>query len=256
MRQLVGLLAPLPTPYTDDGSSVGEIRLARLMGWLRMRRVAGFAVCTDSGEYTVLSLQERKQVAEIAIREAHGIPVVVNVTAVATTAALDLAQHAAHYGAIAGILAPPCTDFTDDEVYGHFTSIASHSSIPLIVVDPRQRLTDKLTQDLRRMPTLSFPNPAGGLAALRGDRTCTDEFSFPEAVVSPVAAFAPQALLPSAQPTIIPSALRSVGTARLVKAALAHQGIELGPMRGPYQPLPPSYSALLDQCLDVLNHAA
>lgn len=256
MRQIVGLFAPLPTPFTDDGSTVGEIRLARLMGWLRLRGVAGFAVCTETGEYPVLSLPERKQVAELAFRDCHGAPVIVNVTAVATTAALDLAQHAARHGAFGGILAPPRGDFTDNEIYNHFASIAHHANLPFVIVDPLQQLTPDLVDRLKRLPNVSMPSPVNGLAAFRGGKTYTDEFSFPEAVLSPVATFAPKILHPSAPPSIIPIALRNAGTPRVVKAALTMQGLEMGPHRGPYLPLNAALHGVLDQVLHSFDQAA
>lgn len=256
MRQLVGLFAPLPTPYTDDGSTVGEIRLARLMAWLRLRGIAGFAACTETGEYSVLSLAERKHIAELVLREAHGAPVLVNVTAVATTAALDLAQHASRHGAFGGILAPPRGDFTDDEVVTHISRVSAHGGLPLVIVDPRNQLSSFSIERLRALPSVSFPVPASGLAAMRGGGTFTDEFSFPEAVLSPLCTFAPKALHPSSPPNLIPTILRNAGTPRLVKAALESQGLELGPLRGPYLPLAPELIALLGHAVETLQDAA
>lgn len=256
MRQIVGLFAPLPTPFTDDGSMVGEIRLARLMGWLRLRGVAGFAVCTETGEYPVLSLPERKHIAELAFRDSHGAPVLVNVTAVATTAALDLAQHAARHGAFGGILAPPRGDFTDNEIYNHIASIAHHSNLPFVVVDPHQQLSKSLIERLKPLVNVSFPSAASGVAAFRGGRPYTDEFSFPEAVLTPVATFAPKLLHPTSRPMIIPASLRTAGTPRVVKAALAMQGVELGPHRGPYLPLSGEIQGMLEQVVHDLEQAA
>lgn len=255
MRQLVGLLAPLPTPYTDDGSTVGEIRLARLMAWLRLRGVAGFVVCSESGEYPVLSLAERKQMAEYTIREAHGAPVLVNVTAVATTAALDLAIHACRQGATGGVIAPPRGDFTDDEIVTHISQVCAHSALPLIVVDPLKQLSSFASERLRALPSISFPYPATGLAAMRSGTTFTDEFSFPESVVSPLCTFAPKALHPSSPPNMLPNILRHCGTPRLVKAALSAQGVEVGPLRGPYLPIAPELAALLGHAVENLQAA-
>ena len=252
MRQLVGLMAPLPTPYTDDGSAISEIRLARLMQWLRTNGVAGFAVGTSTGEYPVLSLAERKFITEIVVREAHGAPVMVNVTAVATTAALDLAQHASRHGATGGILAPPRGDFTDDEIVHHISNVAHHGALPLILVDPLKQLSALAVERIRAMPTISFPVPASGLAALRGGTTYTDEFSFPESVVSPICSFAPGAMKIECPSCSLPANLRHVGTPRLVKAALRAQGFDLGPLRGPYMPLPDVQIAQLRNAVQTL----
>lgn len=256
MRQFVGLYAPLPTPYTDDGSMVGEIRLARLMQWLRLRGIQGFVVASETGEYPVLSLPERKQLLEIAAREAKGAPIIVNVTAVATTAALDLAQHASRHGAFAGVIAPPRGDFTDDEIVTHISRVSAHAQLPLIVVDPLKQLSSFSSERLRALPEVSFPTPASGLAALRGGTTFTDEFSFPEAVVSPLCAMAPRALHPDAPVGLLPAALRFAGSPRLVKGALQAQGLEVGPLRGPYQPLAPELQALLGHAVINLQEAA
>src|SRR5689334_12427820 len=97
---LRGSFAPLVTPFTDEGSSISEIRIARLIRALREKGVEGFALATETGEFSSLTLAERKNLVEIAMRETQqSMPLIVHVTASATSSVLDLAQHAERHGA-------------------------------------------------------------------------------------------------------------------------------------------------------------
>ena len=94
--ELNGVLAPLPTPFTDDGSSISEIRLLRLLRKLQELGVSGYVACCEVGEFVALGRSERKSLVEILLRDpASLIQVVVNVSTLSTPASLDLAQHAA-----------------------------------------------------------------------------------------------------------------------------------------------------------------
>ena len=52
------LLVPLVTPFTDDASSVSEVRLARLVKHLGGQGVEGFVINSDVGEFTAMSFGE------------------------------------------------------------------------------------------------------------------------------------------------------------------------------------------------------
>ena len=107
MEGIAGLFAPVVTPFTDDGSTVSDVRLSRQVRYLIDRGIAGFVTTSDTGEFLATSFAERKEVLEIVIREAHGRPVLAHVSTMSTSSSLDLAQHAARHGARAAVLMPP-----------------------------------------------------------------------------------------------------------------------------------------------------
>src|SRR5579871_5649276 len=100
MLDIAGFFAPVVTPFTDDGNTVSEIRLARLVRHLTERGVSGFVCGTETGEFLTTSVSERKQVLEIVMREAHGMPVLAHCSMIGTAQTIDLCQHSARHGAI------------------------------------------------------------------------------------------------------------------------------------------------------------
>lgn len=254
MRSLVGLFAPLPTPFTDDTSSISEVRLGRLIRHFLDEGVQGFVVGTAVGEFSTLSLAERKHLLELTMRMAEGHPVLVHTTCFATSPTLDLAQHAGRSGAQLLVLSPPpFGDFTDEEVYQYLAFVSHHSSLPVAVVDPTRRIVGNLRERLQPIPTLKMTSPVSGIAAFYPEGTHSDQFALEEGRVSPLVTIAPWRLYPDALAHWLPEPLRQAGSARVVKAALELQGFECGPLRGPQTTLDSSLRNLLSDY--VMNHS-
>lgn len=230
MIDLQGTYVPLVTPFTDDGDSLSEVRLARLVRHFLQQGAEGFIVCTDIGEFTTTSTGERKQVLEIVLREAQGTPVLTNVTRLGTLQALDLAQHAARHGARAAAIIPPYYEpLSDGEVENHFHTIATHAKIPLIVVDPHHRVTATMRQSLKDQPNLFFANTTLNIG--------TSAFTQAALTVSPLPLLTP--MLPSGTEADLKALLEAHHPTALCKAALDYQDLEVGPPRRPVQVLSP-----------------
>ncbi|MEQ1823188.1 MAG: dihydrodipicolinate synthase family protein [Fimbriimonadaceae bacterium] len=227
MINLFGRFAPLPTPYTDDGSTVSEVRLARLVRHLNEIGVDGFVVGSETGEFWVCSMSERKQLTEVAVREAKGKPVIVNVTALASAGALDLAQHAARHGARACVICPPnYAYFSADEVLQHIRLVAHNCEIPLIISGHTEALSVPMS-DMVNEHSRCFVGEA-----VRGgwfEKPTSDEFSVDDLVVSP------QFIFKSALSPTFRELAQEVGSARLVKAGVEEIGHDCGPLRSPYR---------------------
>lgn len=245
MQELSGFFAPLVSPFTDDSSTLSEIRFARQMKQLNAANVAGFVVGGDVGEFTSLSATERKSLTEWTLREAAGKPVLVHVTSMSTLATLDLAQHAARHGARAVILMPPIYgSYTVDEVTTYLRIVGQHAGVPVVVVDPMEHISDEIHEELQQVPGIHFAISlvdAGfeRLCASKGG-TCPDEFCIGSAIVTPLALLLPERLGADAIHQDFAKLLILLGTlnpARIAKAALEAMGQEMGPPRGPLKPL-------------------
>ena len=70
--QLRGVIVPLFTPLSDNGSRVDEISLERHTEWLIARGVRGLMPCGTTGEFPLLSSQERKAVVRRVVEVAAG----------------------------------------------------------------------------------------------------------------------------------------------------------------------------------------
>lgn len=214
--------APLPTALTDDGHQISEIRLVRMMRWLRESGPVGWVVCTDAGEFPTLSLGERKQVLEIVAREAaQGGDVWVNVSAPSTAASLDLAQHADRHGAIGVILSPPeYGPYSDDEMLDYYHVVARHGHLQVFVVDPTSQLSPGLRKSLEAIPDVDLT----GLQS-----KSTSWFQWKQLKCRPLRAVG-IAAEGNADTNLL---LEKFGSARFIKTALEELEIEAGPLRGP-----------------------
>lgn len=240
-----GVIVPLVTPFTDDMSAVGEVRLARLIRRLMESHPAGFLVGGDIGEFPMLTASERKTVLEIVMREtSNAVPVLVNVSTVGTMAALDLAQHAKRHGARAVVAMPPYYGhFVTEEMFHHLRVIANYSDSSVLVVDPQKQLTEDLKIKLKDHGAVKFPQPLATAtpAIAVAESSTTDEFSAGDLISSPVALFeleGVRAVLSgntSGRAEVMAKAMHEHGKVRVAKALLQYRDLDVGPPRNPYQ---------------------
>lgn len=247
------LLIPLATPFTDDSSAVSEVRLARLIQFYRSQDAAGFVVGTDFAEYTSCSLSERKQILEWAIRESGAMPVYVNATAATTSSVMDLCQHAARHGARAAIVQPPpYGQYTDDELASFEVAVRRHGNLAIHFVGfrPSDAGEPPQTATLQDAPQELEEHVAG--------RVClsptTYEFQAADAVALGVAVFGTEAARHmianwSRVQHVVQGLFKLAGPARIVKAFLAAQDIEIGPHRGPMMALNEQGRSILSNLL-------
>ncbi|RAR15960.1 dihydrodipicolinate synthase/N-acetylneuraminate lyase [Stemphylium lycopersici] len=110
-QELKGILVALVTPFIDDGKAVHEGRLQAHIERMIDTGVHGLVPGGTTGEFTAMTLEERKQATELCVRYAAGrVPVVAGVGALSTRECVDLATHAAKAGAAALMLVPPFYD--------------------------------------------------------------------------------------------------------------------------------------------------
>lgn len=129
-----GLSAFPLTPVGADG--VDEDRLHELVARLDRAGVDSIGVLGSTGSYAYLTRDERRRVAETAVRAAGETPVLVGIGALATADVLRCAEDAQAAGAGAVLLAPVSYQpLTDDEVYGLFAEVTVSLSVPLCVYD-------------------------------------------------------------------------------------------------------------------------
>ena len=88
-----GINPALVTPFTDDGKSVDETRLRALVNHCIELGVHGVVPCGTTGEFTNLTIEERKKVIEIVIDEVNGrVPVIAGTGAGGTDQAVEMTK--------------------------------------------------------------------------------------------------------------------------------------------------------------------
>lgn len=121
----------LLTPLFDTGEPNLAV-LEQLIEALAAQQLGGLFVLGSTGQGVLLNLEQRKEIAERAVRAAAGrLPIMVHVGAPATDDAALLAGHAARIGADAVSTVPPIYyPATAEATFEHYRCVGAASDLP------------------------------------------------------------------------------------------------------------------------------
>jgi dihydrodipicolinate synthase/N-acetylneuraminate lyase len=118
------LIVAAVTPLTSDGSAIDLAAIGPYAAFLATHGADGVFACGTTGEGVLLSLEERRRVAE-AFRASVGSILVVHAGAQTTADTSALAAHAAEIGADAvAVIPPPYFALDADALTAHFVAAA------------------------------------------------------------------------------------------------------------------------------------
>lgn len=144
--------------------------LARLLERLVAAGVDSIGLLGSTGIYAYLDRAERSRAVAAAVETVAGrVPLIVGVGAMRTAWACELARDAEKAGADALLLSPlSYTRLTDEEVAGHFTTVAEATGLPLCIYNnpgtTQFSFSDALIGRLSQHPRIiavKMPLPAG-----------------------------------------------------------------------------------------------
>ncbi len=146
---LSGILAAVTTPFTGDGGAVDEAALTAQTEWLIASGIHGLVPCGTTGACPARRPAQHGRVIPLYGAAAAGrVPVVAGVGALATAAAIDLAQHAERAGADAVMLVPPFYDPLDFATLLTFLrTVADSISLPVVYYNVPGATGIRLTAD-------------------------------------------------------------------------------------------------------------
>jgi dihydrodipicolinate synthase/N-acetylneuraminate lyase len=123
-----GIVAAMVTPFSSPGTA--DLRnVQALAEHLVACGVDGLFPLGTNGEGLLLSMEERKRVAEAVIAAAGGVPVYVHVGAVRLPDVLDLSRHAERAGASGiAVLTPLLFRVRDDEMVDYYSTVCEAAS--------------------------------------------------------------------------------------------------------------------------------
>ena len=139
-QQFRGVFANLPTGFDDTGAQgFDEQRQRAIVRHVVDGGAHGIACLLTSGEFLMMSVEERMAATEVIVDEVAGrIPVVVGVSAFRTSEMLTLAKHAAGAGASAVMILPLVYfPLTDDEIVSVFSDVYDVTELPMGLYDGR-----------------------------------------------------------------------------------------------------------------------
>jgi dihydrodipicolinate synthase/N-acetylneuraminate lyase len=267
-ERISGTLAAAATPLCDADERLDEDAFGPLLEFYESNGIDGVLMLGTTGEGILLSPDERRRAAELALAAAGGLRVIVHCGAQTTADTSALAAHAAEADADAvAVIAPPYFAFTSEELLLHFVAAAaacaplpfyayeyadrSGYSVPAAVISElRERASNLAGMKVsdapfdRVRPYLEtgvdvFIGAEGmivdGLAAGAVGAVSGIAAAFPDAVSALVRE-------PTAERAAMVESLRSVLERRpfqaSVKAALGFRGVAVRPdVRAPLRPL-------------------
>src|SRR5262249_25486325 len=147
---------PLPTPYRQGHLDLAA--LERLCLRLIERGAVALAPCGTTGEGSLLTAEEHRQIVTTTVRAAAGrVPVIAGASSNNTRLALELPRSAQEVGPSATLaIAPFYVQPSQAGIAAHFRSIHDVVAIPVILSDIPERtgcaLDDATVKQLAALP--------------------------------------------------------------------------------------------------------
>lgn len=164
MKHLEGINPAILTLFNED-NSVDYEGMKALLDFLMDAKVNGVYVCGTTGEFPLLTLEERKKIAETVVNYVKGkITVYVHIGGITTGDAVELAKHACACGADGiGAVPPYYYSYSEDELVEHFSKIANAlpSDFPVYLYNIPQRTGNWIKPSLFVKLAESCPNIVG-----------------------------------------------------------------------------------------------
>ena len=128
-----GVIPPIVTPF-DSMHKIDKDRLRDLTRHLLGAGVQGIVTCGSTGEFPLMSLEERKMATDIVTEVVNGkVPVIEGVTAVRTEDAVALARHAKDLNLDAVLAAPSYYyKLEEKELRAYYADLAK-VDLPIII---------------------------------------------------------------------------------------------------------------------------
>ena len=130
-----GVIPPVPTPF-ENGRVACERLAENIRRWCRTG-ISGLLVLGSNGEYVYLTGEEKRQVVQTAVAAAAPDTLIMAGTGCESTAAtIELTRECADLGAHAALVVTPAYyggKMTAAALIGHFSAVADHSPIPILL---------------------------------------------------------------------------------------------------------------------------
>ena len=164
MQKLYGVVVPIVTPFTDR-DTVDEASICRLVDHCLEGGLQCLYPCGTTGEMMYMTLEERKQVAEVTVRHTRGrAPVFVQVGAWSQADTVALARHAAEIGADGiGVVTPAFYKLSDRGLVDFYKAVANSvpADFPVSLYAIPQNAVNDITAATAEAIAQACPNVLG-----------------------------------------------------------------------------------------------
>jgi 4-hydroxy-tetrahydrodipicolinate synthase len=164
MKILKGVVTPMVTPFLENGE-VDYAALRKLTSRLIDAGVNGLYPCGTTGEGVLLTLEERKRVAETVVQETGGrVAVYIQTGAMNLDDTVDLSRHALSCGADGvGVVTPSFYRISQQAIIDYYSALSDElpADFPIYLYSiPDNALNDILPSTAETLAN-SCPNIAG-----------------------------------------------------------------------------------------------
>ena len=170
-----GIYPPVITSFTEDGD-LYEKGIRNVISYLMSEGVHGFFINGSYGSAVLMTIEERKRVAEIIHDEVKGrLPIITHVGEASTRATIELAKHAEELGSAAVAAVAPyyysgADAYDESQIVRHFADIAASVRVPTFIYNnPRTSgytLTSELLAKLVTIGVLGMKDSSGSFTLL------------------------------------------------------------------------------------------
>jgi len=168
-----GIIPAIITPFDSEGNAELEY-LREVVRFQLDRGIHGFFACGSTGEGPLMSIEQRKKVAETVIKEAADrVPVIIHAGTTNTKETIELAKHAEEKGASAvGVVSPYYFKPDFKGLIEHYKLIAEEVSIPVLIYNipslTRFNITPETIRELCRIKNVvGIKDSSGNLIQIR-----------------------------------------------------------------------------------------
>jgi 4-hydroxy-tetrahydrodipicolinate synthase len=139
-RELRGIIPAVITPFTAD-EQVDEPAFRKVLNLMVDHGVHGPFPVGTGGEFSALTLDEKKRLTDIAVKEVAGRAFVMpNVGAITTAESVALARHAEAVGCDAvSAVTPFFLKPSQDELFEHYRTICAAVKLPVLAYNIPER---------------------------------------------------------------------------------------------------------------------
>lgn len=148
-KKFYGIIPPIPSVLYADGT-IDEEGQKRLIDFLIDAGVHGLFFAGSSGEFSQMSVETRKKIAEIGVKHVNGrLPVLVGTGSPSTKETIELSEHAKHIGADGVVIINPYYwKLTVQGIFEHYSEIARNIDLPIILYNFPTLTGQDLTPDI------------------------------------------------------------------------------------------------------------
>ncbi len=151
--EIRGIIVPILTPMMDDDrQSVNHDELQNQVDRLLAGGVHGLFPCGTNGEGYILSMKEKEAVLETVLDRVKGrVPVYAGTGCISTADTIRMSKRAEEMGADAlSIITPSFALASQKELYDHYTAVAKHVNIPIVLYNIPSRTGNRLLPETVR----------------------------------------------------------------------------------------------------------